>query len=173
MPFPVQFAVDSPESGERDLTNVSLGKMIQVCLFLTEVAMFRISIKPLTLVLIAAMSLAGVVPASGTCEVTGRERGAKQCCGVCCTPATPASHSCCAKTVQTQACQCTVEQERPTAPQEPRTSGEQTQVRLVKCLATVLFVADEQSPIQAIEDASLQSRTPKLRRQTLLCRWLV
>jgi len=152
---------------------VSLGKMIEVSLNSTGITMFRPASKILSLVLIAATTLMGVAPATGTCESTGRERGSKHCCGHCGATSSEARPTCCSKSAQPQACQCSVDGERPAAPQERRSSDEQNDARRAEFVAAVLFVGDNEPPVQAIEDATLLSSQPTLRRQAVLCRWLI
>lgn len=131
--------------------------------------MFRPVTNILSLVLIVATTLAGVTPAIGVCEST---HGSKQCCGHCQATLSEARSTCCSKSAEPQACQCSVDQERPATPQERRTSDERTEARHAKCMVTVLHVGDDQSPTPAIEDATLLSSQPKSRRQAVLCRWL-
>jgi hypothetical protein len=155
------------------LTNVSLGKMIEATLHSTGIAMFRPASKIFSLVLIAATTLVGAVPVTGACDATGRERGSKHCCGVCCAELSEARHSCCSKSLQSQICQCSVDQGRPATPGERRTSDERNEARRIQCVAAVLFVDGDEQPAHAVQDASLRSSPPTLRRQAVLCHWLI
>jgi hypothetical protein len=147
--------------------------MIEVSLNSTGIAMFRPASKILSLVLIAATTLVGVAPGTSACDATGRERASKHCCGVCCAKLSEARHSCCSKSLQSQACQCSVDQERPATPRERRSSDERNDVRRAEFVADVLFVDGDERPARAIQDATLLSSQPTLRRQAVLCRWLI
>lgn len=131
--------------------------------------MFQSASNILSLLLIVATTLVGITPAVGVCE---SKRGAKQCCGRCQANPSEASSTCCSKSAKPQACQCSVEQERPATPQERRTSDERNNARRAECMAVVLPSGDDQPPAPAIEDAALLSSQPESRRQAVLCRWL-
>lgn len=147
--------------------------MIVVSLNSTESAMFRFAITTLLLALVAATSFVGAVPATSVCAATGQECGSGQCCGVCCEKLSEARRTCCSKPVKPQNCQCSVNRERPAVPQERRPSDERNDARRAESVAAVLFVHDDEPPVQAIGNASLLSSQPSLRRQAIFCRWLI
>ena len=138
----------------------------------TECAMFRFVITTSLLALVAASSFVGVVPATSACAAMGHECGSGQCCGVCCEKLSEARRTCCSKSVKPQSCQCSVNRERPAAPQERRPCDERDDARRAEWMA-VLVVRDDEPPVQAIGNASLLSSQPSLRRQAILCRWLI
>ena len=137
---------------------------------LTKGTMFRFAITTLLLALVAATSYLGVGPAIGTCAAMGHERGSNQCC---CAKSSEARRTCCSMSVQSQRCQCSVNRECPAVPQEQRPSDERNESRRAESVAAVLFVHKDEPPVQAIGDASLLSSPPLLRRQAILCRWLI
>ena len=147
--------------------------MIEVSPNSTECAMFRFAITTLLLALVVATPCVGAVPATGACAAMGHERGSGQCCGICCEKLSEARRTCCSKSVKPQSCQCSVDRERPAVPQERRSSDERNDSRRAESVAAVLFVRDEEPPVQAIGDVSLLSSQPSLRRQAILCRWLI
>ena len=141
-----------------------------------------------TLVLLVAMALAGVVPASGACNETGNQCGSKQCCGACCTKSSEPTNSCCSTSTQVpstrvpstqvpstraRVCHCSVENERPATPPERRGSDERNDARRAERMASVIFVSDDESRVRFIEDATLSSILSASHRQAVLCRWLI
>jgi hypothetical protein len=135
--------------------------------------MIRPARKIVTLVLIATTALTGVVPAIGVCGTITCERGSKQRCGGCCGKSSESANACCSKPAQPLVCHCSVDEERPAAPQERRSSDERDAARRVVCLLAVVLVADERPSTQPIVDVTFFSSLPSLRRQAVLCRWLI
>lgn len=147
--------------------------MIEAVLTSTEVSVATPIYKLLSLILIAATTYTSVVPAFGICTAASCEHGAKTCCGACCAKTSAPGRSCCSKSERPRACHCSVDEKRPAVPQERRTSDERNDARRTECVVSVLFVGDDVRLARAFEDASLLSSRPALRRQSILCRWLV
>lgn len=153
------------------LTSARLSRKIEVTLSLAEHTMIRRTNKLVSLALVAAMSFLGIVPVTSACETTFYGCDSKQCCGACCTWLSAASSACCSSSAERQACQCSVDRERPAAPPERRNADERNDARRAECLAVVPFVACDESRTEPIEGASLLSSLPTSRRQAVLCRW--
>jgi len=160
--YPGKTRVDVPESGRDDW-----------CLKSTGVSMFPPASQLLSIVLIAATAFGAVVPARSTCAVKVHDRGSKQCCGACCATSSMASRTCCSEPVPASTCRCSVDHERPAAPQEQRSSGERDGARRADCVLSIAVIADDRPTALPIEDAFHLSSLPTLRHLAALCRWLI
>ena len=134
----------------------------------TEVTMFRLARTILSLLLIAATALVSVAPEAGACGAMGRGRESKRCC--C---AGGSSAACCTASAPRAGCQCAVDQERPATPPQRQTSDDRNDARQIECVAILPFADKDEHTADAAQDVSLLSSQPALRRQAILCRWLI
>lgn len=135
--------------------------------------MFRPVKRPfVSLVLIAATALLGIVPAVGACESGVAKCSSNRCCGNFCARATEATHACCRASAKPQTCRCSVDEERPAVPCERQSRDERNDARRVEVAMAVLFVLKDEVWTSTTEDAALFSSLPATRRQAVLCRWL-
>ncbi len=136
--------------------------------------MFRPVTKTISsIALIAAMALAGIVPATSACESNGRRCDSKLCCGVCCSQPSESMQACCSTPKQLQTCRCSVEQQRPTAPPERRNCDLRGDSCRAACVTVGFLVGDDYTPTLLAKDATLFSFPATTRRQAVLCRWLI
>ena len=143
--------------------------MMKVYVKSTGGIMFRSTHKILTLILMAATSLLGVVPAIGTCHMAGREGGSKSCCE----KRNQVKFTCCSPFTQVHTCQCSVDPERPTPPHERPPTDERLNALRVEAVESDLVVGDNKLRSPSLEDASLHSSLPHSRWQAILGHWLI
>jgi hypothetical protein len=127
----------------------------------------------LSLALMVATALTGVVHNFGACEVVGAQCGSSQCCGGCSVKTRESKHACCSTPKHSQACRCSAENGRPAAPDERRPSDERDDIRRAESAMAILFVFNDEVRTLLIEDATLFSSLSATRRQAVLCCWLI
>lgn len=120
----------------------------------------------ISLVLIVAVTLSGVVPVIGA----GNQCGSEQCCR---TRSDEAVQSCCSTPTHPHICQCSVKNKRPPTPVENRTSDKRDLSRRADCVAVASVVCVRESQTHSPRDATLFSFQPIPRQQAVLCCWLI